>query len=136
MNGPGRTGLRTTRRRTAAVGAVLAVIAPLAALQTTAGAQKAEALTPPVAFTADDLPTWQTNGIVWAMAQADGVVFAGGTFSAVRPPGSPAGTNQQQAAELRRVRRRDGRARPAASSSFTIGSGTATVARAGRLARR
>ncbi|MDF9812833.1 LamG-like jellyroll fold domain-containing protein [Streptomyces sp. SPB162] len=57
----------------------------------------ATALTPPVAITADDLSTWQTNGIVWAFAQADGVVFAGGTFSAIRPPGSAAGVNEQPA---------------------------------------
>lgn len=53
---------------------------------TAAGSSPAAALTPPVAITADDLTTWQTNGIVWSMAAGDGVVYAGGTFSTLRPP--------------------------------------------------
>lgn len=49
------------------------------------------ALSPGVAFAATDLPTWQTNGIVWAMAESNGVVYAGGTFTAIRPPRVAAG---------------------------------------------
>ncbi len=124
MNGPSRT---RRWRRTTVVGAVLAVVAPLAALQTTTGAQDATALTPPVAVTADELPTWQTNGIVWAAAQADGVVFAGGTFSAIRPPGSPAGSNQQQALNFAAFDAATG-APTDCELDFTIGSGTAKVA--------
>lgn len=56
---------------------------------TAAGTSPAAALTPPVAITADDLTTWQTNGIVWSMAAGDGVVYAGGTFSTLRPPPPP-----------------------------------------------
>ena len=49
-------------------------------------------------MTADDLPTWQTNGIVWAAAQpARPSSSSGGTFSAIRPPGAAAGSNEQQA---------------------------------------
>ncbi len=54
----------------------------------------AEAVQVPVSFTAAALPTYQTNGVAWAVASAQNKVFVGGTFSAVRPPGSPAGTNQ------------------------------------------
>lgn len=62
------------------------VLSTAAGLGLVALPQPAAALTAPVAFTADDLPTWQTNGIVWALAEAGGTVFAGGTFSQVRPP--------------------------------------------------
>lgn len=49
------------------------------------------AVSPGVAFSATNLPTWQTNGIVWALTEANGVVYAGGTFTAIRPPGTSAG---------------------------------------------
>jgi hypothetical protein len=39
-------------------------------------------------------PSWQTNGIVWAIAHANGVVYLGGNFTSVRPPGAPAGTDE------------------------------------------
>lgn len=86
----------------------------------------AGALTGPVAMTADDLPTWQTNGVVWALAQADGVVFAGGTFSAVRPPGAAAGTSEQPALNFQAFDAASG-APTSCRLSFTVGSGTATV---------
>ncbi|WP_436232587.1 CBM96 family carbohydrate-binding protein [Actinacidiphila alni] len=89
-------------------------------------AQSASALTPPVSITADDLPTWQTNGVVWALAQAHGVVYAGGTFSAVRPPGAAAGTGEQQALNFQAFDAATG-APTACKLSFTVGSGTATV---------
>ncbi|MFI9251603.1 fibronectin type III domain-containing protein [Streptomyces sp. NPDC053069] len=46
----------------------------------------------PATLGADPLPTWQTNGVVWSLAYARGVVYAGGTFDTVRPPGAKAGT--------------------------------------------
>ncbi|MFJ7748578.1 DNRLRE domain-containing protein [Arthrobacter sp. NPDC097144] len=61
-------------------------------------AAPASALTPGVAFSAIALPTWQTNGIAWAMAEANGVMYVGGTFTQVRPPGTTAGSSQSQAA--------------------------------------
>lgn len=48
----------------------------------------------PATLTADPLPTWQTDGIVWSVAQAHGVVYVGGTFSHVRPPGAAAGEQE------------------------------------------
>jgi len=39
-------------------------------------------------------PIWQTNDIVWTLATSNGVVYAGGQFTSVRPPGSAAGTGE------------------------------------------
>ncbi|SEG76404.1 hypothetical protein SAMN05216223_11086 [Actinacidiphila yanglinensis] len=89
-------------------------------------AQPSHALTAPVAMTADDLPTWQTNGVVWALAQAHGVVYAGGTFSTVRPPGAAAGTSEQSALNFQAFDAASG-APTSCKLSFTVGSGTATV---------
>jgi hypothetical protein len=38
------------------------------------------------------LSSWQTDNIVWALAYAKGVVYVGGQFTNVRPPGVAAGT--------------------------------------------
>ncbi|MFD8147915.1 DNRLRE domain-containing protein [Streptomyces sp. NPDC059708] len=86
---------------------------------------QAAAVTPPVAFTADALPTWQPNGIVWALAEAGGTVFVGGTFSAVRPPAGGAGA-ERQAVNFAALDAATG-APTSCSLSFTVGSGTATV---------
>ena len=37
------------------------------------------------------LSSWQTDGIVFALAYANGVIYAGGTFSNAIPPGQAAG---------------------------------------------
>ncbi|MEW2139356.1 DNRLRE domain-containing protein [Streptomyces sp. NPDC005409] len=85
----------------------------------------AAAVTPPVAFTADPLPTWQPNGVVWALAEAGGQIFAGGTFSAVRPPEGGAG-GEQPAVNFVVLDAATG-APTSCKLSFTVGSGTATV---------
>ncbi|MFE4259533.1 LamG-like jellyroll fold domain-containing protein [Streptomyces sp. NPDC056883] len=86
---------------------------------------EASAITQPVAFTADNLPTWQPNGIVWAMAEANGTVFAGGTFSAVRPPTGGVGA-EQEAVNFVALDAATG-APTSCKLSFTIGDGSATV---------
>ncbi|MEU7033435.1 LamG-like jellyroll fold domain-containing protein [Streptomyces sp. NPDC046237] len=88
-------------------------------------APTAAALTPPVAFTADDLPTWQTNGVVWALAEANDTVFVGGTFSEVRPPDGGTGT-PRSAVNFAAMDAATG-APTSCNLSFTVGSGTATV---------
>ncbi|WP_082413589.1 LamG-like jellyroll fold domain-containing protein [Arthrobacter sp. Edens01] len=75
------------RRILAALGTAVAV----AATVLVGGAAPATALVPGVAFSASDLPTWQTNGIVWSMVESNGIVYVGGTFTAIRPPGTVAG---------------------------------------------
>ncbi|MFF3620647.1 DNRLRE domain-containing protein [Streptomyces sp. NPDC002467] len=86
---------------------------------------QAAAVTPPVAFTADPLPTWQPNGVVWALAEAAGQVFVGGTFSAVRPPEGGAGS-EQSAVNFVALDAATG-APTSCTLSFTVASGTATV---------
>ncbi len=65
----------------------------LPALSVSFLASPAEALTPPGSFTSEDLPTWQADGTVWAMAASHGRVFVGGSFAAVRPPSGGAGSS-------------------------------------------
>ncbi|WP_046776215.1 DNRLRE domain-containing protein [Streptomyces yangpuensis] len=86
---------------------------------------QASAITAPVAFTADQLPTWQPDGIVWAMAQAEGTVFAGGTFSAVRPPEGVAGA-EREAVNFVALDAATGNP-TSCKLAFTVGEGTATV---------
>src|SRR4051812_49399595 len=38
--------------------------------------------------------SWQTNGVVRAVAYANGMVYLGGDFTSVRPPGSAAGSGE------------------------------------------
>ena len=81
-------------RRLAALGTALALVMSVWVVM------PAAALAPSLHFTADALPTWQTNGTVWGMASAQGKVFAGGSFTQVRPPGTaegdPASLNRAQ----------------------------------------
>ncbi|MEU6017069.1 LamG domain-containing protein [Streptomyces sp. NPDC047515] len=123
----GSTGRRPTGHgRARAAAAALCLLAG-ALTAATSGGSPAAALTPPVSLTADDLTTWQTNGIVWSMAASDaGVVYTGGTFSTVRPPGADAGTSEQPAVNFAAFDAATGTP-TGCSLSFTLSSGTATV---------
>ncbi|MEU0597712.1 fibronectin type III domain-containing protein [Streptomyces sp. NPDC006393] len=44
--------------------------------------------------TADPLATWQTDGVVWSVEYARGVVYVGGAFDSVRPPGAEPGERE------------------------------------------
>ncbi|QXJ24369.1 PKD domain-containing protein [Actinomadura graeca] len=46
--------------------------------------------TPPT-VSADPLPTWQVNGVVWSMATVGTTVYATGNFTKARPPGVAVG---------------------------------------------
>ncbi|MEO5877984.1 MAG: LamG domain-containing protein, partial [Streptosporangiaceae bacterium] len=52
----------------------------------------------PATMTADALPTWQINGVVWSAVTVGDTVYATGNFSKARPPG----TNEGDAAEVGR----------------------------------
>ncbi|MDB1087821.1 DNRLRE domain-containing protein [Streptomyces sp. ACA25] len=114
-------------RRTGAFTAVLALTAGALIGADALKAPPAQALTPPVAITANELPTWQTNGIVWDLAEANGVVFAGGSFTAVRPPGAAPGTNEQPARNFIALDAATGAPIENCDLSFTVGSGIETV---------
>ena len=71
---------------------VLAVAAAL--VPAIAGSAQADTAPPsgtPATVSADALPNWQVNGVVWEQAIAGNTVFAGGAFTAARPPGVNAG---------------------------------------------
>jgi Concanavalin A-like lectin/glucanases superfamily len=102
-----------------APGAAAAPVAPAAPV-------RPDAPVAPVAFTANNLPTWQTNGVVWALAQSGGLVFAGGTFSAIRPPGSAIGVNQTAAANFVVLDAATG-VPTSCKLNFTVSSGTPTI---------
>lgn len=118
--------MRRAGRARRALVSVLALTAGLLG-GTAVTAPQAAAVTAPVAFTAEDLDTWQTNGIVWALAESGGTVFAGGTFSTIRPPGvASGGTGTQSAVNFAAFNAATG-APTSCSLSFTRTSGTATV---------
>ena len=39
-------------------------------------------------------PIWQTDNTVWALDAGGGVIYAGGEFTSVRPPGAAPGTSE------------------------------------------
>jgi len=80
------------RRRIAAL--VTGTVVSVAGLALPAPASAA--LQSGVDFSAAGLPTWQTDGIVWAAASAGGKVFVGGDFGAIRPPGAAAGATSSR----------------------------------------
>jgi hypothetical protein len=61
---------------------------------------QARALEAPVAFSAVAQSTYQTNNVVWKVTQTNGLVIAGGGFTAIRPPGAAPGTNETPRAGL------------------------------------
>ena len=48
----------------------------------------------PATVSADALPTWQINGVVWTQVMIGNIVYAGGEFTAARPAGAAAGASQ------------------------------------------
>ena len=77
-------------------------ISILAAIALTAGgfiatAFDSQALSPGVSFGASNLSTWQTNNVVYALAQSGGRVLAGGSFTQIRPPQTAGGSAQNRA---------------------------------------
>jgi hypothetical protein len=49
----------------------------------------------PATVSADALPTWQINGVVWSMVVVGSTVYATGSFTKARPPGASAGSSQE-----------------------------------------
>jgi Concanavalin A-like lectin/glucanases superfamily len=79
--------------------ALPALAAPAATAATSAPHSRAVSQvtgTPDAGVTSTALSSWQTDGTVFALAYANGVVYAGGTFGNARPPGVPAGSTTGQ----------------------------------------
>ena len=76
--------------------AILTALAVVIGLMMAGPLAPASALSTGVAFSAEDLSTWQTSGVVYGVASVHGKVVVGGTFSQIRPPAGGAGavTNQ------------------------------------------
>jgi large repetitive protein len=91
---PTTRGTTPMRKPTALLTSLLTALALAAGLTVASPAPSpAAALSPGVQFSADNLPTWQTNGVVYALATAaSGRVVVGGTFSQLRPPSGGTGT--------------------------------------------
>ncbi len=78
-------------RKTAALLTAIAVAAGISVASP--ALSPASALSPGVQFSAENLPTWQTDGVVYALATAaNGRVVVGGTFNQLRPPTGGTGT--------------------------------------------
>jgi large repetitive protein len=76
-----------------ASGALLATAAVVVSTLGVVDAPRSGALSPGLSFTADSLPTWQTDGVVWALGQTAGTVVAGGDFTRLRPPAGRSGAS-------------------------------------------
>ena len=63
----------------------------LATAVPTAQADTAPASGTPATVSADALPTWQINGVVWSQVLVGNTVYATGSFTKARPPGVAAG---------------------------------------------
>ncbi len=93
-----RTRLSTVAATVAATGALVAPALVLSA--TTDAASAATTPLPKVSLDQSvsgsfaETPMWQTNNTVRALAVSKGIVYAGGNFTKVRPPGAEAGTNE------------------------------------------
>lgn len=58
----------------------------------------AMAAAPPATVSADGLPTWQINGVVWSQTVVGNTVYVAGSFTKARPPGVAAGGTGEVAA--------------------------------------
>ncbi|MEV4257270.1 hypothetical protein AB0J52_29285, partial [Spirillospora sp. NPDC049652] len=78
------SSIHRIRRSGAALTSGAALLgAPLVAVGT-AAADTAPASGTPATMSADPLPTWQVDGVVWSMATVGDTVYATGNFSKAR----------------------------------------------------
>lgn len=105
---------------------VTALAAAVAALPVLGLAAPASAAGEVTAVSADAASTYQTNGIVWALASVGNTVFVGGTFTSVRPGGAAAGVGEVPRANFAAFDATSGALLPCAPA-FTLGVAGATV---------
>ncbi|MEU2713501.1 fibronectin type III domain-containing protein [Streptomyces sp. NPDC007205] len=118
--------LRKSTSRTATTASAVVLLAA-ASLTTASGAQADHEKT----LTAAPLATWQTDGVVWSVEYARGVVYVGGTFDRVRPPGAKRGEKEVARKSFAAFDAVTGKLLPCAHS-FTGGAGTVRALKASR----
>ena len=88
-------GRSNRSRRAHLVPAILVAILIAAGLRlvgvSTAAADTSPPAGTPATVSADVLPTWQVNGVVWSAVTVGSTVYATGKFTKARPPGVAAG---------------------------------------------
>lgn len=82
--------LRKNTKRGATTASAVALLAAASLITASTSAAEGDEKT----LTADPLATWQTDGIVWSIEYAGGVVYVGGSFDKVRPPGAQPGQRE------------------------------------------
>ncbi|WP_051468096.1 LamG-like jellyroll fold domain-containing protein [Actinomadura oligospora] len=92
---------RPSRRSAALAGGVALATAVAGAIvlvdpqhSATVSSTAADSAATPPTVSADPLPTWQVNGVVWSMATVGDTVYAAGKFTKARPPGAAPGTQE------------------------------------------
>ncbi|MEV5575710.1 LamG-like jellyroll fold domain-containing protein [Spirillospora sp. NPDC052269] len=92
---------RLSRRSAALAGGVALTTAVAGAIvfavpehSATVSSTAADSAATPPTVSADALPTWQVNGVVWSMATVGDTVYATGKFTKARPPGAAPGTQE------------------------------------------
>jgi trimeric autotransporter adhesin len=85
-------------RRCLILVAALGLLAAAVMAVSAAGQAHADTAPPPgtpATVSADALPTWQINGVVWSQVLVGNVVYATGSFTRARPPGTSPGSAQE-----------------------------------------
>lgn len=118
--------LRNRRTRIGTAASTVVFLAITSLLSTAASASDGEKT-----MTADPLPTWQTDGIVWSLEYVRGVVYVGGTFNKVRPPGAKLGEKEVPRRNFAAFDATTGELLPCAHS-FTGGENTVRALKASR----
>ena len=91
------TSSRLVKRISAGLAAVLFAGATFGAVAA-APAQAAPLPTDQPTVTAEALPTWQLNGVVWSTVVVGNTAYVTGEFSKARPPGTSTGDPAEIAA--------------------------------------
>src|SRR6478752_4696960 len=91
MNVIGRGPARSLRRMVAVIVFSMLTVGLVAVSGTPAMADTAPPAGTPATVSADAMPTWQINGVVWSQVVVGNTVYVTGSFTRARPPGVPAG---------------------------------------------
>lgn len=82
-----KTPSRSHKRLCGIVAAIVSATAGLAGLTPAQPAAAVSLPTDPATVTAEALPTWQLNGVVWSTVVVGNTAYVTGEFSQARPPG-------------------------------------------------